>query len=132
MKKILVAGAVIFVVVLVIFRQRLYLRDPIARVERNGMIQCDYRVYLNYYNDILVEDLGRHRLYLVQAKDGLPLVPGVPLHLQCFRWTACLTEADFAETVPLGGKEYVPGVEMTNAYVTYQDGDGAAMRVGLR
>ncbi len=41
---------------LVVFRQRLFLRNPLASVERNGMKQTGYRVYLNYYNDIVVED----------------------------------------------------------------------------
>jgi hypothetical protein len=131
-RKILVVGLLVMVVVLVIYRQRLFLRDPIATVERNGQRQSDYRVYLNYFNDILVEDVAGNRRFLVQSKDGVPLVPGVPMHLQCIRMMACLTEAAFAPTVPLASKEYVPGVEMTNAFVAFQDGDGAAMRVSLR
>ena len=114
------------VLVLVVFRQRLFLRDPLARVERNGIQQTEYRVYLNYFNDILVEDLERNQRYLVQAQQG------VPLHLQCLRGIACLTERDFAPTRPLGGQGYAPEVEMTGSYVAYVDGRGESMRVSLR
>lgn len=131
-RRLLVAGLVVLVVVLVVFRQRLFLRDPIATVERNGMKQQNYRVYLNFFNDILVEDLAGDRRVLVQARNGEPLVPGVPLHLNCFRGMACLTEMEFAPTVPLRGRGYVPLVEMSNASVSFIDGDGANMRIALR
>jgi hypothetical protein len=131
-KRIVIVGLLLLVVVLVVFRQRLFLRDPIAKVERNGLPQTEYRVYLNYFNDILVEDLGQDRRYLVQARNGVPMVPGVPGHLGCVRGLACLTEENYAPTDPLGGKDYSPSVEMTNAYVTFMDGDGASMRVSLR
>jgi hypothetical protein len=131
-KRILIGGLLIVIVVLVVFRQRLFLRDPIAKVERNGLEQTEYRVYLNYFNDILVEDLTHDRRYLVQSKDGVPMVPGIPGHLGCVRGLACLTEENYAPTDPLGGKGYDPMVEMTNAYVTFVDGDGASMRVSLR
>jgi hypothetical protein len=131
-KRIVIVGLLVLVVVLVVFRQRLFLRDPIAKVERNGLQQTEYRVYLNYFNDILVEDLAQDRRYLVQSRNGVPMVPGVPGHLGCVRGLACLTERNFAATEPLGGKGYVPAVEMTNAYVTFVDGDGASMRVSLR
>ncbi len=96
------------------------------------MKQSGVTVYLNYYNDILVEDLTKQEHYLVQGKDGVPMTPGVPLHLQCLKGLACLTETDFAPTLPLGGKGYEPSVEMTSAYVSYIDGDGASVRVALR
>ena len=132
MKRILIGGLLIAIVVLVVFRQRLFLRDPIAKVERNGLEQTEYRVYLNYFNDILVEDLAHDRRYLVQSKNGVPMVPGIPGHLGCVRGLACLTDENYAPTDPLGGKGYDPMVEMTNAFVTFVDGDGASMRVSLR
>ena len=104
MKRILIGGLLIVIVVLVVFRQRLFLRDPIAKVERNGLQQTEYRVYLNYFNDILVEDLAHDRRYLVQARKGVPMVPGIPGHLGCVRGLACLTEENYAPTDPLGGE----------------------------
>ena len=132
MKKLLIVALVFVVVVLVIFRQRLFLRDPLAKVERNGQEQKEYRVYLNYFNDILVEDLEGNRRILVQAKDDKPMAPGMPLHLQCVTGMACLTEVEYAPTVPLTGKEYVAQVEMTNSFVTFLDTDGSSIRVSLR
>jgi hypothetical protein len=132
LKRILIVGLIVVIAVLVIFRQRLFLRDPLATVERNGTKQSEYRVYLNYYNDILVEDLTKHEHYLVQGKDGTPMTPGEPLHLKCLNALVCLTETEFAPVMPLGGKGYEPSVEMTSAYVAYVDGDGASMRVALR
>jgi hypothetical protein len=132
MRKLLVVALIAIVVALVIFRQRLFLRDPIAKVERDGTEQKEYRVYLNYFNDILVEDLEGNRRILVQAKDDKPMVPGVPMHLQCVSRMACLTEVNFAPTVPLAGEEYVPQVEMTSSFVSFRDADGASMRVLLR
>jgi hypothetical protein len=131
-RKLVIAVGVVVVLVLVAFRQRLFLRDPIAKVERNGMQQAEYRVYQNYFNDILVENVAGNQRYLVQARDGVPLVPGRPVHLQCLRGMACLTETNFAPTIPLGGPGYAPMVEMTSVYVSYVDGDGAAVRVALR
>jgi hypothetical protein len=131
-RKILIGLILALVVVLVIFRQRLFLRDPIATVERNGMQVSGVRVYLNYFNDILVEDTGTNERYLVQARDGAPLVPGLPLHLTCLRGMACLTQRDYAPTIPLAGAGYDPQVVMTSAYVTFTDGAGSAVRVELR
>ena len=125
-------GVVVVVIVLVVFRQRLFVRDPLATVERNGARQAEYRVYLNYFNDILVEDVAGNRRFLVQAKDGTPMVPGFPLHLQCVTGTACLTDSDLAPTQPLGGSGYTGMVDMTSSHITFVDGDGAAMRVELR
>jgi hypothetical protein len=132
MKKIWIGGLVLVVVALVVFRQRLYLRDPIATVERNGMRQAGMRVYLNYYNDILVEDTVHDQRYLVQSVNGVPMAPGVPRYLQCLRGMACLTERNYAPTFGLGGGGYSGQVEMTNAYVTLTDGSGASIRVALR
>jgi hypothetical protein len=131
-RRLVVAGLVVVVIVLVVFRQRLFLRDPIATVERNGMKQQDYRVYLNFFNDILLEDLSQNRRVLVQARNGVPMVPGMPIHLTCLRGMACLTKAEFAPTAPLRDREYVPLVEMSNASVSFIDGDGANMRIALR
>jgi hypothetical protein len=132
LKKLWIGGLIVVVLVLVVFRQRLYVRDPIARVERNGSRQAGMRVYLNYYNDMLVEDVARNQRFLVQSENGVPLVPGAPLHLQCVRGMACLTDRNYAATRPLGGSGYDGQVEMTNAYVVLTDGNGAAIRVALR
>ncbi len=131
-RRAIIGGILVLSASLVVFRQRLFVRDPVAKVERNGMRQAGLRIYLNYYNDILVEDPARDFRYLVQARDGVPMVPGVPLHLRCLRGLACLTEVNDAPTYPLAGNGYTPMVVMTNTYITFLDGEGASMRVALR
>ena len=121
-----------FVVLLVlvwVYRQRIFVRDPLGRVERNGVRQENVRVFLNYSNDVMVEDMDVHRHYLVQ---GWNRMPGVVGHLVCVQGLACFTEADKAETTPLGGTKYRPKVEMTNKQVSFVDGDGALVTVKLR
>ena len=125
-------GLLVVVTVLVVFRQRLFVWDPIARVERNGIRVRGMRVYLNSYNDILVENVRLNERYLVQARNGVPMVPGVPTHLLCLRGLACLTDQDYPRTLPLGGAGYEGEVDMTGSFVTLTDGNGAAMRVMLR
>jgi len=132
LRRAFIAGTLLIVVLLIVYRQRIYVRDPLARVERNGVTQTQYRIYLNYSNDILVENLDKDQRYLVQARVGAPAVPGIPLRLQCLRAMACLTDSDLAPTLPLGGKDYEPGVEMTNKQVTFEDGERASIRVILR
>jgi hypothetical protein len=131
-KRAIIGGILVLSAILVVFRQRLFVRDPVAKVERNGMRQAGFRIYLNYYNDILIEDPAHDLRYLVQARNGVPMVPGVPLHLRCLRGLACLTEVNYAPTYPLAGRGYTPMVVMTNAYITFLDGEGASMRVALR
>lgn len=130
-KKILMGGFVVLVVMLTVYRERLFVRDPVARVERNGIQESDVRVYVNSYNDILVEYPEADRRYLVQSIHGVPGVPGVPVHLGCLRGLACLTERDHAPVVPLAGSGYEPEVVMTSAYVSFDDGAGAPVRVEL-
>jgi hypothetical protein len=56
LRKILVVGALLLAVLLVVFRQRVYVRDPLAEVERNGVAQDGARVFFNYSNDVLMEE----------------------------------------------------------------------------
>ncbi|MDE3104484.1 MAG: hypothetical protein KGK08_04850 [Acidobacteriota bacterium] len=133
MRRIATYGTLLLVaLVLIVYRQRLFVRDPLARVERNGMRVHGAQVYFNYYNDILVQSPGAGGWLLVQAYNGKPMVPGVPRHLVCLRGLVCLTERNYAPVWPLGEPGYEGAVEMTNAYVVLVDGNDAAIRVMLR
>ena len=127
MKRVVIVGVMLLVVVVVVYRQRLYLRDPLGTVERNGMRVDGASVFINYYNDVLIrnEDAGS---YLVQRGS----VPGTPAKLSCLRGMVCWTEADIATVAPLGGTDYRPNLVMTNREVTFQDGNGDGVRVVLR
>jgi hypothetical protein len=123
LRLILIAGALLLVVFVAVFHQRIFLRDPLAKVERNGIAQDGARVYINYSNDVLVEDAGAGKRYLVEGWNG---VPGEPKHL------ACLTDADEATVFPLRSKPNQVRAVMSPKEVTFADETGAVMKVELR
>jgi hypothetical protein len=128
-KRLFVLVVLAFVVLLAINRQRVFLRDPLGKVQRNGVVVDGARVYINYSNDILVEETGEQRTYMVQNWNKLP---GVPKELNCLRGMMCWTNADHAQMVPLGGASYSPNTTMTDKLVTFNDGYGSGISVTLR
>src|SRR5260370_7405856 len=80
------------------FRRRIFVRDPLGKVERSGVAQGGTRVYINYSNDVLVEDSARQQFVLVQGWNALP---GVPQHLFCLTGLVCWTDADKAAVFPV-------------------------------
>jgi hypothetical protein len=127
-RKILIVGALSLVVLVAVYRQRIFVWDPLGSVERDGVRQVGARVFINYSNDVLVEDAAAARHYLVQAGS----VPGSPKQLGCVRWLMCWTEADIAPVTPLGSEGYRPMVVMSNKMVSFVDGTGATVQVSLR
>ncbi len=134
MKRILLAVFLVAFAFIWVNRQRVYVRDPLATVYKNDVKQSGVQVYINYSNDVLLErdtDAGSYGT-LVQ---GWNKMPGTPKVLTCLRWTACMTDAEHTETLPLawsGKGKYDPRVAMTNREVSFVDGDGATVRVALR
>lgn len=136
MKKFLLLVLLGLVVFAVIYHQRLYLWDPIAKVTRDGVPDTEARVRINYGNDVLLEDAsgGLHRTYLVQAWDQKAVAPA---HLTCLGSAVCMTDADQAGgdvIVPgsRGRREPFQGVTMTNRRVEFVDENGALVQVTLR
>jgi hypothetical protein len=129
LKKILIVGTLLLVVFVAIFRQRIFLRDPLGSVERNGVAQDRMRLYINYSNDVLVEDTAKHEFVLVQGWSG---VPGVPQHLAAFTGLAYWTDADHATVFPLEGAGGKTRAAMSAKEVTYVDDSGAKVSVKLR
>ena len=105
------------------------MRDPLGKVERNGAAQDGTRVYINYSNDVLVEDSARHQFVLVQ---GWSALPGVPQHLFCLTGLVCWTNADKAAVFPVEGVGGRARAVMSAKEVTFVDESGAAVRVKLR
>ncbi|HEY6412270.1 MAG TPA: hypothetical protein VIX42_01200 [Edaphobacter sp.] len=128
MKRVLIVGVLFLIVVAVMYRQRLFLRDPLGKVERNGLQVNGANVFINYSNDVLIQNVDAGRPYLVQRGS----VPGTPAKLSCLRGMVCWTEADVATVVPLGGAGYRPNVVMTSKEVSFQDGNDDGARVVLR
>ncbi|MBS1799798.1 MAG: hypothetical protein JSS95_08240 [Acidobacteria bacterium] len=129
MRKLLVLIAVALVVVLAINRQRVFLRDPLGKVTKNGVETDDARVYINYSNDVLVEEPGGQRTYIVQNWNK---VPGTPRAIACLRGIVCWTDADHPQMVPLGSASYSPDTVMSDREVSFNDGYGIGIRVTLR
>jgi hypothetical protein len=128
LKRILIGGILLFVIVVAVFRQRIFVRDPLGKVERNGVAQ-DARVYINYSNDVLVEDLTRHQFVLVQGWNALP---GVPQHLFCLSGMVCWTDADRAAVFPVEGVGGRTRAAMSAKDVMFVDESGAKVRAALR
>ena len=129
MKKILILGILLLAIFVAVFRQRIFLRDLLGKVERKGAVQDGARLYINYSNDVLVEDSTSHEFVLVQ---GWSALPGVPQHLFCFTGLMCWTDADRATVFPLEGVGGRTRAVMNAKEVTFVDESGAAVRVELR
>ena len=128
MKTVFLLLTLILIGYVVIHRERMYLRDPIATVYRDGAKVDGAEVFINYSNDVLVQ-VGHHMQmeeYLVQNWNGLP---GVPLELKCVQSLGCLATADHAPMEPIHG---ATKAEMTNREISFRDGTGSALRVTLR
>ena len=129
MRRILVVGTLLLVIFVAVFRQRIFLRDPLGKMERNGVAVDGARLFINFSNDVLVEESGTERRYLVQGWSG---VPGVPQILGCVQGLVCWTDADHAAVFPLNGRGAGARAVMSAKEVTFADENGAAMRVELR
>ena len=137
MKKLFALLVIAFVVFLVIYRQRIFLRDPLGKVTRDGVAVDGTQVMINYPNDVLLLDksAGRNRIYLVQHWNltlGTPTVP-----VKCMQGVACMTDADQATEAKVaagsrGRRPAFEGVTMTDRRVEFVDEDGALVEVVLR
>ena len=129
MRTFLIATTALLVILIAVFRQRIFVRDPLAKVEKNQIAQHGMRVYINYSNDILLEDATANQRYLVE---GWNSVPGAPVHLACLTGLVCLTDADQATVFPLGNSPKQAHALMSAREVTFADETGAEMKVELR
>jgi hypothetical protein len=127
--KILVGGTLLLVIFVGVFRQRIFLRDPLGKMERNGVAVDGARLFINFSNDVLVEEPGTERRYLVQGWSG---VPGVPQIIGCVQLLVCWTDADHAAVYPLDGRGAGTRAVMSAKEVTFVDETGARVRVQLR
>jgi hypothetical protein len=129
LRKILIVGALLLLIFVAVFRQRIFVRDPLGKVERNGVAQDGMRLYINHSNDVLVEDTERHQFVLVQAWSALP---GVPQHLFCLTGLMCWTDGDKATVFPVEGVGGRTRAVMSAKEVTFVDESDVKVRVELR
>jgi hypothetical protein len=128
-RKLFILLVLVFVGFLAINRQRVFLRDPLGKVYRNAVPVDGARIFINFSNDVLVEETAEQRMFIVQNWNK---IPGTPKALTCFSGMMCLTDADHAEMVPLGSASYEPGTQMSDREVSFNDGSGLGVRVTLR
>jgi hypothetical protein len=125
-KKFFLVLFIVFVVFVVVYRQRLFLRDPLASMTRDGVTETGAQVFLNYPNDVLVENDNPPK-YVLIVQHGQHL--GTPLRLTCVHWLACMTDADAATlSEPLAAQVN----EMSGKLVEFRDAAGHDVRVTLR
>jgi hypothetical protein len=129
LRKILVVGTLLLVVFVAVFRERIFIRDPLGKMQRNGVVVDGARLFINFSNDVLIEEPGTERRYLVQSWSG---VPGVPKSLGCLQTMVCWTDADQAAVFPLDGRGAGTRAVMSAKEVTFADENGAAIKVELR
>jgi len=115
----------LLVVFVVVERKRVFVRDPLASVTRAGDKVSGEQVYINFYNDVLLENDNPPMLVMI-VEQGQPL--GIPTKLRCIHWVACLTDADIATTYQLGGAVN----SMTNKTVSFHDQNARHWLVKLR
>jgi hypothetical protein len=137
MKKLLALVVLALVVFVIVYRQRIFLRDPLATVTRDGEKVSGVAVMINYSNDVLLQDhsAGKYRIYLVQNWNKQAEVPATAL--TCVQGLACMTDADQAAAMAIvpgsrGRRPAFEGVTMTNRFVEFVDEDGDLVRVVLR
>ena len=127
MKKFILLLVLVAVVFLVWNRQRLYVRDPLGNVARDGVKESGAQVYINYSNDLLLENYNAP-MYVTLVQRGERV--GTPATTHCMAYVACLLDADVATLVK--GSEGEKAGLMTGKKVEFRDGEGRAVVVELR
>jgi hypothetical protein len=135
-KKLIALLAVALAVFVAVYRQRIYVWDPVASVTRDGVPQDGVRVMLNFSNDVLVDDQSTNKrtIYVVQHGNK---TAEFATDLRCIQYLACMTDADQATGDQLtpgerGGREAFEGVTMTNRRVEFVNEHGDLIAAVLR
>lgn len=97
MKKLILLLIVIAAVCILYNRQRLFLRDPLANVVRDGVKEQGAQVFINYNSDVMVENDNAPLYVELIAHDDHT---GAPQQLKCIHFVACLTDADLPTLLP--------------------------------
>ena len=118
MKKLLLVLVIVGVAFVLYNRQRLFIRDPLGSVVCDGVKEGGAQVYINYTNDVLLEN-DDAPMYVTLVQHGQPI--GTPAKLSCLHWVACLTDADVATKIAVDPK-MTSGV-MSGKIVEFRDGE---------
>jgi len=132
MKKIIALIALALIVFAVVYRQRLFLRDPLGSVTRDGVKEDGAQVFINWSNDVLLENdtppgatHGEMTLTLVQHARPI----GLPKQMHCLHWMLCMSDADPATLVAPDPGAFIRA--MNNKQVAFHDYNGREAVVTL-
>jgi hypothetical protein len=123
-KKLIALLVIVLVVFVVVERKRVFVRDPLASVTRAGEKVSGEQVYINFYNDVLLENDNPPMLVMLVEK-GQPVA--VPTNLRCIHWLACLTDSNPASNLPMNGSVQ----SMSSKTVNFRDESGQPWVVTL-
>ena len=127
MRKFILLSTLVLVALVILYRNRIFLRDPLGRLERNGVAAPDSRVFINYSNDVLIQESSGRQMFVVEHGNRLP---GTPSGLTCIQGLLCITPSN-AATVP---STPAPGTEatMSNREVSFTEAGGARIHIRIR
>lgn len=126
MRRFIVLLALLAVVFVVWNRQRLYVRDPIASVLRDGMKEKGVQIYINFSNDVLLQNYNAP-MYVELVQHGARI--GTPQTLHCIAYVACLLDADTPALLETGRSGNV--VSMSGKRVEFREANGRSVKVTL-
>ncbi len=126
MRRFILLSIVALVALAIIYHDRLFLRDPLGKVERNGAAVPDARVFINYSNDILVQEDSGRRMFVVQNYNRLA---GSPTSLNCIQGMLCITPSDRAAP---GTVDSAKQADMSDREVSFTDSQGSRVHVRIR
>jgi hypothetical protein len=146
MKKLFLLAFVVLMAFIVLHRQCVFVRDPLATVYKSAvpvktpmsdrrksqqlqagsatgyqdvaseLKQSGVHVYINYSNDVLLEKDDEPGAYRILVQNWNRM-PGTPSELKCIHLMACLTNADHASAIPV----VPPGKDKVTQEVTMSD-----------
>ena len=126
MKRLFLLVVLLLFAYLIYNRQRVFLRDPLASVLRDGTRAEGTQVFINFNNDVLLEKDGPP-LLITLLQQGKPV--GTPANLKCVHFVACLTDADSASLSEVEAGARI--ISMANKIVEYKDGEGHSVVITL-
>jgi hypothetical protein len=126
-KKFILLLVVLAVVFLVWNRKRVYVRDPLGSVTRDGVKEQGAQVFINYPNDVLLQNYNAP-IYVTVVQHGQPV--GTPATVHCVAYVVCLLDADVATL--LDGTAGAAAISMSGKSVEYRDLGGRDTVVTLR
>jgi hypothetical protein len=108
-------------------RERVFIRNPLGSLTRDGVKEEGAQVFINYSNDVLIEN-DRAPMYTTLVQRNRPI--GTPANLKCVHYVVCMTDADSAGMSAVDEKAVIES--MSGKEVRFRDHEGRDVVVGLR